>query len=361
MPLRVTNNIRNTKRLLEQANRKFKKEAKRTIVDIIVAKITSGVSPVSGYNRYPKYSEGYAKEKGRELPVDLTKSGKMLENMIAKETKNGIVIEFRGARNKKLATYHNYGLGNNPTRRILPTSREKFKKGIVDKIISTLRQAIRSTFKWFYNIGKIFNNKGSIRMSEEIMNEGSTQANANDENNLLKEIEQLRSTNERLLNESKSNKTRKSEFEELQAKLEGIEREKLEKEGRTQELIEMERKQRIEKEQELQSMRNKVLKSNVFNAVANYAKDAHDVNDLLAQSEYAKMIEVDEESLEPVGESVQNFVNSLKEKKKYLFKGHKVPSMADSKPPSDNPSPKYNSKEEMNKLIKEELAKSLIR
>ena len=198
-------------------------------------------------------------------------------------------------------------------------------------------------------------------MSEENKNEGSEAANAIDTNELLKKIEQLESTNSRLLDESKTYKTRKSELEEAQERLQQIEREKLEKEGRTQELVEMERQKRLETENSLKQMKEKVLKSNVFNAVANYAKDAHDVNDLLSQSEYARMIEVDEDSLEPVTESVQNFVNSLKEKKKYLFKGHKVASMADSKPSADRPNQKPLSKDEKNQLIKDEIARSLIR
>ena len=49
------------------------------------------------------------------------------------------------------------------------------------------------------------------------------------------------------------------------------------------------------------------------------------------------MIEVNEDTLEPVGESITKFVNSLKESKEYLFKGKKVASMADSKPSIDRP------------------------
>ena len=66
------------KDLLPDARSNFAKEMKAEIVDIIVEKITSGISPVKGQNRYPKYSDSYSKEKGRKAPVDLVESGQML-------------------------------------------------------------------------------------------------------------------------------------------------------------------------------------------------------------------------------------------------------------------------------------------
>lgn len=173
-------------------------------------------------------------------------------------------------------------------------------------------------------------------MSEENQEVGE-QANALDTNELMAEIEKLKSTNERLLAESKNYKTRKSEVEEMAKKLEQYEQQKLEETGNYQEMLKREQEKRRELEQNLRAKDEKILKSNVFNYVSNYAKDAHDINDLLAQREYASMIEIDDDSLEPVAESVQKFVDSLRNDKKYLFKGHKVASMADSKPTADKP------------------------
>ena len=162
-------------------------------------------------------------------------------------------------------------------------------------------------------------------------------ANANDNNDLATEIERLRSTNERLLHESQTNKTKRSELEELRSLVDSYKSKELEATGNWQERLKQEQEKRNELERKLHDQSNKILKSNIVNAVGNYAKDAYDVNDLLAQSDFAKMIEVDEETLEPIGESVEKFVNSLKEKKKYLFKGHKLPSMADGKPGINKP------------------------
>ena len=49
------------------------------------------------------------------------------------------------------------------------------------------------------------------------------------------------------------------------------------------------------------------------------------------------MIEVNDETLMPTKESIDAFVNSLKEKKKYLFKGGKIATMVDEKPVTNNP------------------------
>ena len=154
---------------------------------------------------------------------------------------------------------------------------------------------------------------------------------------LKSKLEELTSQNERLLYESKKFKTRKSDVDELRAELESYKKKELEQKGDWQSRLEMERKQREELQAKLEARDKEVLKSNIFNAVSNYAKDAHDVNDLLAQRDYASMIEIDEEKLAPTKESIHKFVDSLKEEKKYLFKGHKVASMADTKPTMEKP------------------------
>lgn len=197
-------------------------------------------------------------------------------------------------------------------------------------------------------------------MSEENTQEFAEKANAsNDIESLKATIEQLKSTNERLLGESQKYKTRKSEIEQLKEQLDGYKRAELEKKGDWEKRLEMEREARLQAENKLKQKDERILQSNVFNAVANYAKDAHDVNDLLAQSEFAKMIEVDEETLEPIAESVHQFVDALKDKKKYLFKGHKVASMADTNVGIEKPKPKTISQmsvSERQKVLKESIA-----
>jgi len=147
MPVKIRGAIRLDRRLrkfLPDARSRFAKDMKRTIVDIIVEKIVGGISPVKGQNRYKKYSNEYAKYKGRKQPVDLVDTGNMLNSLRAKITnKKSIVLEFQGRENRKIASYHHFGKGKMPERRILPSKGQEFKASIMNKIVSTVRKAVR--------------------------------------------------------------------------------------------------------------------------------------------------------------------------------------------------------------------------
>ena len=152
MPVKVTGLVRLNKKLkkgIPDAKSAFAKEAKRSIVDIIVESITSGISPVTGQNRYKKYSKDYSKKKGRSAPIDLVESGDMLNDMIAVQKANkDIEIKFRTAKQRKKAAGHDYGTDKLPQRKILPSRRgESFKKGIMDKIMKMMRDAMRKGFR----------------------------------------------------------------------------------------------------------------------------------------------------------------------------------------------------------------------
>ena len=202
-------------------------------------------------------------------------------------------------------------------------------------------------------------------MSENTPQEVAPQANAeNDTEKLLAEIERLQSTNDRLLMESKQNKTKRTELDELRGQLEAYQKKEMEQKGNYQEMLNLEIEKRQKLESELRERDGKLLKSNIFNAVANYAKDAHDVNDLLAQKDYASMIEINEDSLEPVSESIYKFVDSLKENKAYLFKGKTPKPMGHEKAGSGISKPAEKSlanmsKEERNQKMRELIAKAL--
>lgn len=143
MPAKITKKIR-FKRLIPDARTKFSKDLKKSIVKVIRTKIESGVSPVKGQNRYPKYSEGYAKKKGRRRPVDMTLTGKMLDSLkaVLKSGRKTVVVAFTGRRNKKLAEYHTLGDGQ-PMRKLLPVGRETFKRDILNKIVRFADEAIK--------------------------------------------------------------------------------------------------------------------------------------------------------------------------------------------------------------------------
>lgn len=151
MPVKIKGTVKlkkNIRDFIPDARSAFAIEVKRSIIDLIVEKISSGISPVKGQNRYPKYSSGYSKVKGRKAPVDLIKSGNMLNNMIAKITKSkDIIIEFRDKKAGRLANYHTKGAGNLPVRKVLPQGKEIFKKDIMNNIYKILRKSIRLSIK----------------------------------------------------------------------------------------------------------------------------------------------------------------------------------------------------------------------
>lgn len=150
------------------------------------------------------------------------------------------------------------------------------------------------------------------------------------------EAKKLKSTNDRLLAESQKNKVRNDELERMKNQLAEIEKKKLEEEGNLQELLKREREEKAKLLNDIKSKESKIVEANVYNAVLEKAGDAWSVKDLLLQQDYVRMIELDEESLAPTAESVEAFVNKLKEEKSYLFQGKKPAAMADAKPVVDH-------------------------
>lgn len=129
--------------LIPDIEKEVYKDLAGEIADIIVEQVTSGVSPVKGQNRYPAYSEEYAKKKGRKQPVDLVKSGKMLENLRARITRNGVTLEFPSKAQREKFEGHQFGANGLPVRKILPVGRgEKFKQKILDKIIRIAQKSV---------------------------------------------------------------------------------------------------------------------------------------------------------------------------------------------------------------------------
>ncbi len=91
-----------------------------------------------------------------------------------------------------------------------------------------------------------------------------------------------------------------------------------------------------EKEQhakENQTLKKNYLKSQARALLAELAKDAHSVSDLLRLDE-VNLIQYDEEKMEVDKNSVETFVNEIKLKKPWMFGSVKLPSMADGKPVS---------------------------
>lgn len=140
--------------------------------------------------------------------------------------------------------------------------------------------------------------------------------------------EELMGSKERVLNESKD---WKSKAQEYKAKLESIEEDKLRQKGETQKILEKREQELATLKERLETMNKSTLKSNIKAAVARVAKDAFDIDDLL-KTDQASMIEYDPESLTPTSESVEKFLNAVREVKPHFFGASKLPGQGAAKP-----------------------------
>lgn len=116
---------------------------KREIADLIIDKITQGISPVQGHGRFEPYSDSYAKKKGRKQPVDMVVTGKMLESIVVNIVSNNrLSIYFRS----RIAKYHNED--GRVIRRLLPNQKgETFKSDIMARLKKLVKEAIKETKK----------------------------------------------------------------------------------------------------------------------------------------------------------------------------------------------------------------------
>jgi hypothetical protein len=174
-----------------------------------------------------------------------------------------------------------------------------------------------------------------------------------DVNQLLERVKTLEVTKERILDESKAYK---SKYQEANSKLETFTQKQLEEQGNYEQLLEEERKRTAKLKADLESSRKNILLGNIKSTVAQKAKNAYDVEDLLRTPE-AKNIQYDEDSMEVDSESVDTMLSALRDKKPYLFNGKKMAPQAAGSPANSGESvikPKSLSKlsnEELDALI----------
>jgi hypothetical protein len=139
MGIKVKISLSSLKGYPKNVKKNFSLDLKREMADVIAERILSGKSPVAG-KKFEKYSEGYAKKKGRSAPVDLLVTGKMLNSLEVRQNRAGSVrIFFRSA----IAVFHDKK--GRVIRRLLPRTGEDFAAPIRRKIISILKKAVRKT------------------------------------------------------------------------------------------------------------------------------------------------------------------------------------------------------------------------
>jgi len=182
-------------------------------------------------------------------------------------------------------------------------------------------------------------------------------------------LDSLKSTNERLLHESKTNaeKYRKArdenqELSEFKKQKSEIERKQLEETENWKELLKMEQeeKERISKERtdyssKAEKMASLMVDKDLKFQVGRFAPDARDIDDLIMQVK-RESLTLDEENLTFNG--VEEAIESIKQKKPWFFEEAKKTGMVSSLPKVGDVKP--DSLNEMSKKQKEQLFKQAL-
>lgn len=143
---------------------------------------------------------------------------------------------------------------------------------------------------------------------------------------LMEEVGRLKQTNERILSESKD---WKAKYQGIRGEVEQKEKHELESKEQWKELLEKERNEKFEIQDQLKGMRKKILGKSLKFELAKNAADAEDI-DLLAQALPESMVEINEENLTIGG--IKDAVDHLRKEKPFLFKKQSAPKMVNERP-----------------------------
>jgi hypothetical protein len=154
---------------------------------------------------------------------------------------------------------------------------------------------------------------------------------------LSSELEKLKATNARLLEESRKYKERAQRIEqEYEQKSE----EELSKEKDVNKVLEAERK-RVEKlARENKEIKQKTLQANIFNTVSKFARDVNDLEDLLNQPRFADVLKkgIDKDNLTLDEDVAKEYVETVLSAKPYLRKQPEATTVMTKKPRYDGSS-----------------------
>jgi len=152
---------------------------------------------------------------------------------------------------------------------------------------------------------------------------------------LQKKIEEQNALLENLSNSKKrveeENQKYKKRAQEAEERVSQADKAKLEEENKLHELLKLEREEKEKLFNENKGLKSKSLSKELRAKVAEVAKDAIDVTDILRVAEAKDALRLDEEALTVDG--VEDFVTKVRELKPHLFKRHKV-NTGESNPPN---------------------------
>jgi hypothetical protein len=185
--------------------------------------------------------------------------------------------------------------------------------------------------------------KPEMEQKENVTNEEKPTV---DVDAVMKRLEQLESTNQRILDESKQ---WKSKYQGLKSDVEKNEAKKLEESENWKDLFEIEKNKSHELNEQIKHFKKETLKQKVHFEVAKHAPDAFDINDVISNLPRDILV-IDEDALTVKG--IEEAVSLVKEKKPYMFNNKKVHGQASSRPVGENSRSSYD---ELSKKEKDDL------
>lgn len=148
---------------------------------------------------------------------------------------------------------------------------------------------------------------------------------------LEQELEKLKGSKGRVEEESKGYK---SKYQEMKAKLEEFEREKLERNGSLEEKVNFYKTEAEKLQNELKETRTMTAFEKLKNELKSIAPNAHDVDLILGKPDYedklAAAIEYDERGIKIDRGILESVVSEDMDKRPFLYKSDKAPKMVDS-------------------------------
>ena len=177
-------------------------------------------------------------------------------------------------------------------------------------------------------------------------NEVKQETNEVDVKSLMERLNQLESSNQRILDESKQWKTK---YRGLKEEVEQKESKKLEDSENWKDLLEIEKNKAHELATQLNHFKKETLKQKIHFEVAKHAPDAFDINDVINNMP-RDILSIDEEALTVKG--IDEAISLVKEKKPYLFNTKKNHGQTTQRPVGESGRLTY---EELSKTEKDKL------
>lgn len=168
-----------------------------------------------------------------------------------------------------------------------------------------------------------------IKETIEATSESIEQKQEIDVDALMARLEKLESTNSRLLDESKTNK---SKYQNLRSEVDTQERVKLEESENWKELLDIEKNKAFELQEQNKKIKYNVLQNKLNYEVARQCPTAYDVTDVIG-SLPKDLLQIDEENLKIDG--IREAVEHVMKSKPHLFNTGIKPHGQEGAPPAE--------------------------